>query len=71
MKYRGVEYQVVQTANPTGWKWTVLITGRRPRIGEGYNRSAAIAFAQRAIDELLRTSHDAFASVRDDDTATP
>jgi macrodomain Ter protein organizer (MatP/YcbG family) len=69
MKYRGVEYQVVET--PTGWKWTVLMTGRRPRTGEGYNRAAAIAFAQRAIDKLIETSSDPLYSRHDDDAAAP
>ena len=54
MEYKGIEYQVVQTANPTGWKWTVSMDGRRPRTGEGYTRAAAIALAQLAIDRLAK-----------------
>ena len=69
MKYSGVEYQVAE--GPTGWKWTVLMTGRRPRTGEGYNRASAIAFAQRAIDKLLKTGSDPFSSRHDDDVAAP
>ena len=52
MQYRGIEYQVVQTANPTGWKWTVTFDGGT-KTGGGYNRVSAIAFAQLAIDKLL------------------
>jgi hypothetical protein len=55
MEYRGTEYQVVQTSNPTGWKWTVEVVGRRIRTGSGYSRVAAIALAQRAIDKLLNS----------------
>ena len=62
MEYKGIEYQVVQTANPTGWKWTVSMDGRQPRTGEGYTRAAAIALAQLAIDRLAKTVPDAPAS---------
>ena len=55
MEYRGTEYQVVQTSNPTGWKWTVQVVGRRIRTGSGYSKVAAIALAQRAIDKLLKS----------------
>jgi hypothetical protein len=53
MQYRDTEYLVVQTANPTGWRWTVLVAGQPIRAGTGYNRASAIALAQRAIDKLL------------------
>jgi macrodomain Ter protein organizer (MatP/YcbG family) len=55
MEYRSTEYQVVQTSNPTGWKWTVQVAGRHIRTGAGYNRAVAIALAQRAIDKLLKS----------------
>ena len=53
MQYRNTEYHVVQTANPTGWKWTVHAPGRRVRTGSSYSRTSAIGLAQRAIDKLL------------------
>jgi hypothetical protein len=53
MQYRGIEYQVVQTANPTGWKWTIQFDSKRVKTGAGYNRTSAIALAQRAIDKAL------------------
>ena len=53
MQYRGIEYQVVQTADPMGWKWTVLLDNERIKTGAGYNRASAIALAQRAIDKVL------------------
>jgi hypothetical protein len=54
MDYRGIEYHVVQTADPTGWSWTVKMQGREPRTGSGHNRTAAIALAQIAIDKLIK-----------------
>ena len=56
MKYREIEYQVVQTANPTGWKWTVHLDGKRTKTGAGYSRASAIALAQRAIDKAVQAS---------------
>ena len=55
MTYKGIEYQILQAANPTGWKWIVSLEGRQPRTGEGHNRTAAIALAQLAIDKLIKT----------------
>jgi hypothetical protein len=55
MDYKGIEYHVVQTANPTGWRWTVHMEGREPRTGSAYNRTTAIALAQIAIDKLIKT----------------
>ena len=61
MQYRDTEYQVVQTANPTGWKWTVRLDESRTRIGAGYSRTNAIALAQRAIDRALPAGEKASA----------
>jgi hypothetical protein len=51
MEYKGIEIRVVQTANPTGFKWTVQLDAKRTRTGEAYSRIAAIANAERAIDK--------------------
>lgn len=56
MRYRDIEYQVVQTANPTGWKWTVQLDDERTRTGTGISRNHAIGLAQRAIDKALPTT---------------
>lgn len=56
MDYKGIEYQVVQTANPTGWRWTVSMEGRQPRCGEGHSRATAVTLAQLAIDKLAKNS---------------
>jgi hypothetical protein len=59
MKYRGVEYQVVQTASLTGWKWTVELDQNRSRTGTTPTRAAAIALAQRFIDTALKNAESA------------
>jgi hypothetical protein len=56
MQYRDIEYQVVQTSNPTGWKWTVQFDGKRSKTGTGFNRTQAIGLAQRAIDKAIKAS---------------
>jgi hypothetical protein len=53
MQYRDIEYQVIETANPIGWKWTVRLDEKRTRTGSGFSRSQAIGLAQRAIDKDL------------------
>jgi hypothetical protein len=64
MQYNGIEYHVVQTANPTGWKWTVWSEGQ-PRTGEGHSRTVAIALAQLTIDKLTKTMPDRPASLQE------
>jgi hypothetical protein len=54
MDYKSIEYHVLQTANPTGWSWTVKMEDREPRTGSAHTRTAAIALAQIAIDKLLK-----------------
>jgi len=31
--YKDIEYQVVQTASPSGWKWTMFLDEIRTRTG--------------------------------------
>jgi hypothetical protein len=54
MEHKGTTYTIVQTANPTGWRWTVeLAPPRRNRTGEARSRKAALAKALSVIDDLL------------------
>jgi hypothetical protein len=53
MKHRDIEYQIRQTANPTGWKWTVHMDGKRTKTGESSSRVSAIFSAVRAIEKAL------------------
>jgi len=68
MEHKGTHYQVVQTANPTGFKWTVLIAGRAPKTGTAASLALAIRLAEIAIDRAIRvtqTSGGAQLSIRE------
>ena len=52
MNHKGVEFSVVQAANPFGWVWTVRLAGRE-RTGRSQTRLLAIARAQAVIDEAV------------------
>jgi hypothetical protein len=54
MEHKGVQYQVVQTANPTGFKWTVYLDANRTRTGVSHTMKFAILEAQRKIDQFLK-----------------
>ena len=38
MEYKGIQYQLVRTANPTGWKWTILFDDKRTKTGQQADR---------------------------------
>jgi hypothetical protein len=54
MEHQGIEYTVVQTINPFGWKWSFERNGRAPKTGIAYNRMEAIRAVERAIRQALR-----------------
>jgi hypothetical protein len=54
VEYKGIEYQVVQTANPSGWKWTALLDATRTRTGTAPSRAHAVLDAERAIDKVAK-----------------
>jgi hypothetical protein len=53
MQYKGIEYQVVQTANPTGWKWTVQLDATRTSSGTSYSMKSVASAARRKVDKGL------------------
>jgi hypothetical protein len=53
MEHRGIEYRVVQTANPTGWRWTVYLDGGRTKTGASFSKGRAIFNAVRAIEKAI------------------
>ena len=53
MEHRGIQYQVVQTASPTGWRWTVQLDDKRIRAGISFSKGNAIFQAVTAIDKAL------------------
>jgi hypothetical protein len=55
VEYRGVQYEVVQTANPTGYKWVVHLTTTRVKTGSSFSRAVAIVEAKRVIDKTVAT----------------
>jgi hypothetical protein len=54
MEYKGIEYRILQTANPTGFKWTVMIGENRTRTGISHTMKDAVRAAERKIDEHLK-----------------
>jgi hypothetical protein len=52
--YKGIEYSIVQTANPTGWKWTVFLDATRTRTGIAHSRAHAVLDAERTIDKIAK-----------------
>jgi len=54
MQHHGVEFVVVQTASPTGWKWAVQIPGKKVMTGRAVSRAVAIAYAKTAIDLAIK-----------------
>ena len=53
MEHKGIQYQVVQTANPTGWKWIVQLDEGRTKISVSPSREYAIYDATNAIEKAL------------------
>jgi hypothetical protein len=53
MNYRGVDFMVVQSLSPKGWKWFVNL-GHREASGTQYDRERAISKAKKCIDDLIR-----------------
>jgi hypothetical protein len=54
MEHKGIQYQVVQTASPTGFRWTVQLNENRTRTGVAREKDTAIFQAVRFIDRALR-----------------
>jgi hypothetical protein len=53
MEHKGIEYQIVQTANPTGFKWVVHLDRPKTKTGVASSRKTAIFEAEWAIDKAL------------------
>jgi hypothetical protein len=53
MEHKGIRYTVVQTAAPTGWRWSIELTPPlKSRCGQSHSRGGAIRKAQSVIDKL-------------------
>jgi len=53
MEHKGVRYELVQTADPPGWKWVVHLSSMRTQTGFSSDKQLAIHAAIRAIDKAL------------------
>jgi hypothetical protein len=53
MEHRGIQYQVVQTASPNGWRWNVQLDDTRTRTGTSFSKRNAIFQAVTAIEKVL------------------
>ena len=55
MKYKGVEYTVVQMVDGTGWRWEVTFAAGKNKSGvTPVSRAAAIKAAEYQIDRVVR-----------------
>jgi hypothetical protein len=55
MEHKGIPYTVVQTASPTGFRWTVEMDAHKSKTGVCSSRGNAIFNAIRAIEKALDT----------------
>jgi hypothetical protein len=53
MEYKTIQFDVVETTNPYGWKWIVFLDATRTRTGIGLTRADAVLDAEFAIDKVL------------------
>lgn len=53
MEYKGIEYSVVQTACPTGWKWVAQLSAMKTSTGKASSRPEAIRLAHSAIEKVF------------------
>jgi hypothetical protein len=54
MLYRGIEFIVVRSLSPAGWKWTVA-SGDAEKAGQEPVRELAILRARKFIDRLTES----------------
>jgi hypothetical protein len=59
MEYKGIEYRIVQTSNPSGWKWIVFLDETRTPTGISNTRANAVLDAEHAIDRATESSDKA------------
>ena len=53
MEHKGVEFEIIQTANPSCWKWTAFLDAMRMRTGVALTRADAVLDAELAIERSL------------------
>jgi hypothetical protein len=55
MEYKNIQYEVIEMANPYGWKWIVFLDAARTRTGIGLTRADAVLDAEFAINNVLNS----------------
>ena len=53
MKYRDVEYSIVQSVERGKWMWSLSLDTNIKTSGQANNKPAAVIAAERAIDRAL------------------
>jgi hypothetical protein len=53
MKYRNIEYSVMQGIGRQVWKWSVTFDADASAAGQAMNKAEAVRRAERAIDWAL------------------
>jgi hypothetical protein len=53
MEYRGVQYAIVRTMAPNGWRW-IIKRAPNDKTGVVSNRDDAVRLAKKFIDELIK-----------------
>jgi hypothetical protein len=54
MEHKGIQYQVVQTANPTGFRWAVQLDENKTKTGVSTSKGNAIFNAVSFIGRVIR-----------------
>src|SRR6478672_2272745 len=53
MEYKGIEFSILQTACPTGWRWIAQLPSMKISSGKASSRPEAIRLAQSAIEKAF------------------
>jgi len=53
LEHRGIQYQIVRTANPTGYRWTIYLEGNRARSGTCFTTEDAVYEVKRAVAKSM------------------
>jgi hypothetical protein len=59
MIYREHAFTLVETLNPSSWKWTVQLTGNGSKTGDSPKRHTAVLAAWSAIDQVFKSANRA------------
>ena len=64
MEYKTIQFEVIETTNPYGWKWIVFLDATKTRTGIGLTRADAVLDAELAIEKTLESRQCSEASVK-------